>query len=447
MPSTSPKSSAIHAFAQSAAAQFLIIGLNAGTGILTARALAPTGRGELSAMILWYGLLASLFTLGIPSAITYQLRLYHDQRSEITGVGLLLALSITTAVSLAAAFALPYCMPQYPPTVIFFARVFLLNTPIATFLVIGRAAVESQGGFSPSNLSLIGPPLLTLVGLLGLRVTHSFSAVHAAWCYVLAGVPSVLLMARSVHRTLRPRLQNVRGASRLLLAYGLRSYGIDLCGTMSIYIDQAFVVHLFQPDVMGTYVVALSLSRMLNVFHTAVVMVLFPKAVSRAAGEVIEMTGRAVRMTTLLTTVCGVGVMLAGPHLLSLLYGHEYSGATRVLRVLVIEVVIAGATQVMSQAFMALARPGVITALQAFGLVLTIPLMFYLVPRYGIVGAAVSLLLSTCARFLFVLASFSRFLGIPCPRLIFGRKDLHAIGGGLAQLSRFSQATRTGSEV
>jgi hypothetical protein len=41
------------AFLQSAGAKLVIIGPNAATDILTARVLAPAGRGALSATILW----------------------------------------------------------------------------------------------------------------------------------------------------------------------------------------------------------------------------------------------------------------------------------------------------------------------------------------------------------------------------------------------------------
>jgi O-antigen/teichoic acid export membrane protein len=216
---------------------------------------------------------------------------------------------------------------------------------------------------------------------------------------------------------------------------------------MSVYVDQALVIHILRPSFMGTYVVALSLSRMLNVFHTAVVMVLFPKAVSRPVREVIEMTGRAVRMTTVLTTICGTAIILAGPHLLVLLYGSDYAGAAAILRILVIEVILSGATQVMSQAFMALGRPGVITALQAFGLSLTVPLMFILVPRLGLQGAALSLLLSTSARFLFVLASFSRFLATPCPSLIPRQGDFRTVASGMLRRWRTPQPSVAGEQL
>jgi O-antigen/teichoic acid export membrane protein len=91
---------------------------------------------------------------------------------------------------------------------------------------------------------------------------------------------------------------------------------------------------------------------------------------------------------------------------------------------LVVEVVVSGATLVLSQAFMAAGRPGVITALQLTGLLLTVPLMVLLVPRYGIVGAGAALLLSTTARFIFVLASFPVFLKVPIPQVFPKREDL-----------------------
>jgi len=88
---------------------------------------------------------------------------------------------------------------------------------------------------------------------------------------------------------------------------GARSYGIDLCGTMALYVDQALVVRFLLPKMMGIYVVALSLSRMLNAFHTSVIVVLFPRAVSQTAGIIHEMTSRAMRMSTLQSAVDGGG--------------------------------------------------------------------------------------------------------------------------------------------
>jgi len=123
-----------------------------------------------------------------------------------------------------------------------------------------------------------------------------------------SGLAPVAWMMRRLWRKFQPSLGSFQESAKLLFSYGIRSYGIDLCGTMSLYVDQALVVRLLAPDQMGTYVVALSLSRMLNLFHTSVVMVLFPKAVSRLPREVAAMTSRAMRMSTLLSAFAGIGI-------------------------------------------------------------------------------------------------------------------------------------------
>jgi O-antigen/teichoic acid export membrane protein len=135
------------------------------------------------------------------------------------------------------------------------------------------------------------------------------------------------------------------------------------------------------------------------------------------------MTSRAMRMSTILCALGGIGIAVLGPTALSLLYGKEFRGASVVLRILVLEVVLGGAAQVLAQAFMALGRPGVITGLQVTGLALTVPLMLVLVPRFGIVGAGTALLGSTVARLIFVIASFPVFLKMRVPDLLPMRED------------------------
>jgi O-antigen/teichoic acid export membrane protein len=410
--------SATSAVAQSVAAKFLIIGINALTGIVTARALRPEGRGELAAMILWPVFLATALSLGVPSALTFQLRSSPQRRSQLMGAALLLAVVTSGIAALLGLLFVGSWLSQYPPRVALFARIFLVNTSVSAVLLVGRAGLESVGDFSASNKILVWTPATTLLCLAGLLLTHTMTPYSAALAYVPAGIVPLLWMLHRVRRLFGPSLTCFKSSARLLFSYGIRSYGIDLCGTMSLYVDQALVVRLLEPGMMGTYVVALSLSRMLNAFHNSVVMVLFPKAVSRTAQEVVEMTGRAMRLSSVVTTFAGIGIVILGPQVLGLLYGREYQAGTSVLRILVVEVILSGATLVLSQAFMALGCPGVITTLQTIGLTITVPLMLLLVPKLGIVGAGLALLLSTALRLIFVSASFPIFLKMHAPELL-----------------------------
>jgi O-antigen/teichoic acid export membrane protein len=427
------KLSTVVAVAQSIGARLLMVAINAATGILTARALQPAGRGELAAMILWPVFLASALTLGVPSALTFQLRNNPEKRSQLLGAALLLAALVGLVGMVAGTLFMQALIPQYSPRVIFFARVFLLNTPLSAMMLVGRSALESQGDFAASNKLFLAPPAQTLLCLVILWRTGTLTPVSAGLAYVPMGILPFLWMLNRLWRAFRPSLRSFVDSARQLFNYGIRAYGIDLCGTMSLYVDQALVVRLLEPKMMGTYVVALSLSRMLNAFHASVVMDLFPRAVSQSTQVVREMTSRAARMSTLLTALAAAGVAFLGPYMLALLYGKEYAVATAVLRILVLEAVLSGATLVLSQAFMALERPGVITALQVTGLILTLPLMLIFVPRMGIVGAGLALLVSTTARLLFVLASYPFFLKTRMPQILPSVEDLRFMAEAAAR--------------
>jgi O-antigen/teichoic acid export membrane protein len=326
---------------------------------------------------------------------------------------------------------LPLALHQYSAPILRAAEWFLITVPLCSVTLAGRAVLEASHDFYASNAIQTLTPLATLVGLLAFLGMHNFTPYTAAIAYIAASIPAFWFMAHRVRRVCPRTAPPNLGVVKQLLGYGIRSYGIDVLGTLALYVDQVLVIGMLSPSAMGSYVVVLSLSRMLNLFQNSVVMVLFPKAAGRPAEEVVAMTGDCVRISGMVTAVCGVLVCMAGPSLLRLLYGSEYVAAAGALRILVIEVVLSGVTFVLAQAFMALDRPGVVTVLQATGLSLSIPMMLLLIPRYGIYGAAVSLLTSTVARLLFVYSAYWVFLKTKPPSLIPSGKDVRMLWNGL----------------
>jgi O-antigen/teichoic acid export membrane protein len=412
------------AVAHSILSKIVIVGLQAGTGILTARTLRPAGRGELAAMILWPLFMASVTTLGVPSSLIYYLRNRPEERERLIANGFLMATALGVIAAVAAAFILPWWLRQYSASIIHAAEWFLLTVPICSATLAGRAVLEASDRFSASNAIQILTPFATLVGLLAFLAAHQLNPYTAAIAYIAASIPTFWLMVRGVRSVGLRSWRCSPAIMNLMLSYGVRSYGIDVLGTLALQVDQVLVISLLSPSAMGSYVVVLSLSRMLNLFQNSVVMVLFPKAAGRSVSEVVAMTGHSARVSGLITALSGIFVSIAGPTLLRILYGREYVVAVGTLRILLIEVVLSGMTFVLAQAFMALGHPGVVTILQAIGLSLSVPMMLWLIPRYGIYGAAVSLLTSTVARLLFIYTGFRVFLKVRPPRLLPGLNDV-----------------------
>jgi O-antigen/teichoic acid export membrane protein len=408
--------------------KFGILLINAATGIMTARALKPEGRGELSAMILWPVFLSFVTTLGIPSSMIYVLRRRAAHQGLFIVNGFMMTLCLGLIACVAGAAVLPFWLRhQYSAHVIFYAQMFMLVTPLLSLTLTGRATLEANGHFNYSNQILILYPATTLLGLLVLFGFHRLSPVSAALAYAFNAVPSFAYMVYRTLPLLETRWQISINACKTMLSYGLRSYGVDLLGTLALQVDQVVVVSMLSAGQMGVYGVILSLSRMFNLFQTSIVTILFPKASGRPAGEVLALVERSARVGTMLTACCCLVISLMGSKVLALVYGREYAGNTRCLQILLVEVTISGCVFILAQAFMALGRPGVVSILQAVGLGLSVPLMLLLVPRFGIMGAAESLLISTVARLTFVICGFRIFLKVPLPRLLLKKHDVQAL--------------------
>lgn len=421
----------VRAVAHTTGAKLLVQILNAATGILTARTLLPAGRGQLAAMTLWSLFLASLTTFGIPSSLVYFLRSRPDRRGDLITSGLLMAGVLGVVTGLVGALFMPQLLHKYPMWLVRDAQWLMIVTPICSLTFVGRAILEAHSQFSASNVSQVLNPLVTLLALVALLLTHHLTVLSAALCYIIAIVPVAAVLVRRVlpwvDRTARPSVSGCK----LLLSYGIRSYWIDLLGTLSFQVDQVLVVSILTPADMGLYVVMLSLSRMASVFQTSVTTVLFPKATGQSPERIRELIGRAGRVSLVITASATLFVGLLGPTLLKVFYGKDYTGATGCLRILLVEVTLSGLVFIFAQAFMALNHPGTVSLLQGFGLALSVPLMLVLIPRFGITGAATSLLLSTSARLLLICAAFPYYLKMPVPDLVPKRDDFNPLLRGL----------------
>ena len=413
------------AIANTLGSRILQQGLNAATGIVTARALMPNGRGQLAAMILWSLFLAGLTTFGLPTALIYFIRRQPEHKEDLISSGLAMSVVAGIITMVIGAYFLPSWLHQYPSWVVINAQWFLIFTPICSVSLAGRSVLEANGLFGKSNAQQLMVPALTLVLLLSALASHHLTVSVAALAYTLPTIPVFFFMVKQL-RPLLPKPLHVPRlwACKLLLSYGIRSWGIDLLGTLGGQVDQVLVIRLLTPAEMGFYAVTLSLSRIMSIIQSSAVTVLFPKAAGLSMGEVIELTGRATRISGSLTLLSSLLVAFVGPWLLKIFYGREYIHSVGAFRTLLLEVTISGCAFLLSQAFMALGRPGLVTILQALGLALSIPLMLWLIPLWGVLGAATALTLSTGARAILIYISFPVFLRTRPPSLLPRREDL-----------------------
>jgi O-antigen/teichoic acid export membrane protein len=412
--------SGILAIIQTACANLAVQGVNLLCGIITARSLGADGRGLLAGIIMWPQFLAYGMTMGIPIASVYWLKRRRDISSELAGAGLLLSTAFGLLAALIGAIILPYSLHTYPVAAIHLARLWILVTPLELLAVTLIAQAQAADAFSRYNVFRFLSPFSVLIVLAIEKALGRLTYSSAALAYLLGCTPATIWTARWAWRYFRPTLRSPVAASRLLLSYGVRAWGADLLGTVATQVDRVLVVGLLNPEMMGLYVIAQSAAGVIAFIPTAVAPITMPRSTNLSTDDTVALTGRAARATLCLMLLASLPLLFFGNFLLRLVYGHGFAGAAVILPFLVIEAIAGGLTSVLSQAFLAAGFPGTVSMLQGCGVLTSIPLMFWLIPRLGLKGAGCALMLSTLCRLLFVLLNFPYKLKSRPPRLIMG---------------------------
>ena len=410
---------------QTLAARFFIIVVNVATGTITARILGPAGRGEQAAMAIWPQFFAYSLSLGLPSALLFTLKRYPAERSRSFSAAVLLGIVISIVSAIVGLFSIPFLLrDKYPADVIHLSQLLMLGVPVVVFTEVLRSAMEASDEFAIANKIRYVPPLSTLAMLIVLALLKQLTPFTAVLSYWLPGIPILVWMVTCARRFFIIRFGQLKPSIKRLLNYGLRAYGIDLITTLAGQIQQVLAVSLLLPASMGLYAIAFSLCQLLYVVQSSFVTVLFPKAAARPTEEVVEMTGRAARIGGILAALMAVFMMIFAPIVLNLLYGKAYLAAIPVFRILAIETVLGGTAVILSQSFMALDRPGIVTVIQSVGLVLGIPFILGLTPNFGLLGLGLALLCSTTIRLIAVWICYPIVLKTSPPSLWFVREDI-----------------------
>jgi len=369
----------------------LVSGLLA--GVVTARGLGPTGRGLLALATTIPAVLVVVAGVGAPVAASYLMARGEDRLRVLSRAGALLALcgSAATGVALllvamtgwyrtlfaglGAGLLVLACL-LVPPMLLQALLVGLLRGSgrlrTASVVELAQGVAAMVGTVAAVAWLHLGPPAVVLAQLVGIAVGLA-----------LAGAA-----LRADGLSLRPRAN--RALLGRMLGFGLRA---DLGNAMHItgFRLDTFLVNGFTGTAaLGVYAVATRFAELLFVLPYAVALVVMPRGVrARAQGRADE-TPRVFTWTLLVSCASAVALALGGRWLLRAFYSDQYDGSYRPFVILLVGVVAFGATNVLMNDVVGRGHPGLVSVIAAVGLALTVALDLWLIPLYGITGAALA---------------------------------------------------------
>ncbi len=363
-----------------------ILVTNLATGVIVARALGPTGRGELAATLLVTQIAAWLFSMGSSEAISYHQAKNPEKGGRLLTSWLVLTVPLAVVGIALTELLLPVVFAAQTESAIDLARVYLIVIPVIAYQQIFSGMLLGDHDFLFYNVTRALYPMLAALVYAACLLFDAFS-VEAA--LIANGVAMLIALLLSVQRSLRRHgLGPFDGPLlRRSLDYGLRAHLGSTAGLVNARLDLMVIPAFLTAASVGLYSIAINVTSIITTLTGTVALMALPVAARRGGSP------RPVLLT--LHAAMGISVALAlpllalAPWLLGLVYGSEFEAAAEATRILVPAAILGAGTNVLVAGLLASNRPLLVSAASGGAAFLTIGGLIVFLPIGGIVAAAI----------------------------------------------------------
>jgi O-antigen/teichoic acid export membrane protein len=403
----------------------LIQVVNILTGLLAARLLLPEGRGELAAIILWPGLIAELGNLGLHDALLYRAATRSASPRELFAAIMALVGILSVVLIGIGLVVVPVVFQGHSPEVQTIALYFLcayLPTYFASLFTSGM--FQGQLRIGTWNILRALVPATYLAAILVLMVLDNASVRDFAIAFIIAQAAAAIaglgLLIRLGWTSLRARYDVMRS----LVVYGVKVHVGEILYSLRQRIDQAAISLLLPAADLGLYVVALTVANGPLILVFTLANVAFPKISQQAtAGGKLVVFGRYLRFSLAMAAAMILVLWVLVPWLLPLLFGEPFSPAVPIANLLLLGTLPLAAKLMFQQALKAWDRSLVVGRSELVGLAVAAMSIAILMPAFGLIGVAWSLVLSQIATAAMMGYSLQRELQLPLMKLLVPTAD------------------------
>jgi O-antigen/teichoic acid export membrane protein len=390
-------------------------------GIVLARTLGPTVRGEYAAITAWFGMALMVGGMGQPAALCYYVA-RDPQRARgylATSRAMMLA---TGALTIAGGMLLAPILAHGNAQVTVGYRI-AFGAAIIAYVGASYTFSLQARDMRRWNVVRVSQPVLSLVAigvLWWLRVLSLDAALTVLAATMLLQLGWAYHCCRQT--ALAPGHADIR-LVRPLVAYGAAQIAALTPAALNSNLDQLVLSQTVRPADLGRYAIAVSLTSLPIPLVAAIGNVAFPRLAAQrvATDSTREIQRLAVLGSAVLAAAMLVPLGAVAFWLVPFVFGAGYRGAVPLLWILAPGAVFLACGQVTGDLLRGGNRQIVVAWAQGMAAVFTVVLLIVLLPLVGVYGAAIA---STVA-YGFALAAMLRCLWrLPPPAAALPVSDL-----------------------
>jgi len=283
---------------------------------------------------------------------------------------------------------LTWVLPNIPAPLVYVA---LIGFPVALLGGYLNSVLHGLQRIATLNLLTIiqsaATLLLNVVLVVGFKL-QLIGALIASLSTSAVNLSIVIVLLHRLGGRFRPAWNPL--VIRTTLSYGLRGYVGNILQFFNYRLDMFIINYFLGSSGAGLYSVSVAIAELLWYLPNAVGFVILPKAAASEARDMNRFTPRVFGITLALTALGGVGIAVLGQPFIRLIYSSDFLPAYTPLLALLPGVVLLGSAKVLTNEIAGRGYPHYNSINSALALVVTIGLDMLLIPRYGVLGAAIA---------------------------------------------------------
>ncbi|UCE17742.1 MAG: polysaccharide biosynthesis C-terminal domain-containing protein [Gemmatimonadota bacterium] len=275
----------------------------------------------------------------------------------------------------------------------------LLNIYLSSIL-LGSDRTKEVG-----VLWILAPSTLILY-LIVLTIFFQTGVMGAVSAWILSTMSVTVFSVIFVGRRVKLRLKMNVHFLKKSLVYGLKAHLGTCTQFLNYRLDMFFVQYFLGFTQLGYYSLAVAFSELLWDIPYSVSTALFPKVSSSSMEEASSLTPKICRNTVFVMIILSLGVFVFCEIIIRIAYSQVFLPSVVPLRILLPGIVILSISKVLSGDLSGRGMPIFSTRASIASLFLNVPLNFFLIPKWGIAGAAFASTVSYTAQTFIVIYYF-----------------------------------------
>jgi len=362
-------------------------GLKFVASVLIARYLGPSDKGVLAFATLVVSWVTTFGGFSLADATVYLVGRRDFSAGEAAAA--MFVFSITAGLLYAVvAFMLVYFgLVRWPvgDRPVFYLLLSLMPVQLAvthlTSIVQGLNRFKAYNVFTLINSAAFLLAVLLVIGVARNRL------MGVAQAMIVCAALNALLLVIYLIRLAPWRLRSLLPFLKQGFYFGIRGHLNVILDTINRRFDQLALGAMMNPIELGWYSIAASISEVPQLLPDSIGTVLFPRVAGNASGAG-SLTARACRVTVLAMAAATIVIVVGATPLIRFLYGDRFLPAVKPLIYLAPSILFLSLSKILTKYIYGVGRPHLAVWATGISAVVTIALIFPLIRRYGMVGAA-----------------------------------------------------------